>query len=393
MAAEAGAAAPDEYLVRAEALSPRIAAAVPEIERMRRIPAHLLTALHEAGLYRLLLPRWLSGGEIAPPTFIRLIERIAQADASVAWCLCQNNVCAIVAGSLPPASAREIFAPADAVLAWGPGPARALVTQGGYRLSGNWAFASGGRQATWLGAHVAVFEADGAPRRDEAGTPVIRTLIFPASAAPMTDIWRVMGLRGTASDAYEVTDLFVPDAFTLIRDDPAERREQGPLYAMTTGTLFAAGFAGVATGIARSLLDALIALAREKTPRGGRSKLAESALTQADIAIAEARLRCARMYLLGTVDEVWESIQRTNRLSLDDRIAIRLAASQVIHEAVAVADTAYHAAGASAIFEAGAFERRFRDIHAVAQQVQGRRAHFETVGKYLLGRDTDLQFV
>lgn len=383
-----------DYLARAEVLTSHIAALADEIERERRLIAPLLAALMEAGLFRLLLPRALDGAELDPPTFVRVIEAIAKADGSTAWCLCQNTVCSLVAGWLPPASAREIFGEPRAVLAWGPGPARAVAATGGYRVTGSWSFASGGRHATWLGAHCPVYEADGKARIDSAGNPIVRTLLFPAAAAPMTDIWQVVGLRGTASDAYAVTDLFVPDAFTLIRDDPAERRETGVLYAMTTNTLFACGFACVALGLARSLLDALVALAMEKTPRGYKARLRDSAVIQTEIAAAEARLRGARLYLLGTLDEVWDGVQRTNALSLDHRIAIRLAATHTIQEAVQVADTAYHAAGATAIFDRNPFERRFRDIHALAQQVQARRSHFETVGRHLLGVGIDdLQFI
>jgi alkylation response protein AidB-like acyl-CoA dehydrogenase len=389
----ASAAAPLDYLGRAEALTPRIAEASDEIERERRLPAPLLAAMLEAGLFRLLLPRSLGGAELDPPTFLRAVEAIAKADGSTAWCLCQNNVCALVAAWLPLTSAREMFDDPQAILAWGPGPARAIAIAGGYRVTGSWSFASGGRHATWLGAHCPVYEADGTPRLSPAGAPIERTVLFPAGAAPMTDIWRVMGLRGTASDAYSVTDLFVPDAFALIRDDPATRREPGALYCMTTNTLYACGFACIALGLARSLLDALVALAREKTPRGYASKLRDSAVVQSEIGASEARLRGARAYLMATIGEVWAEIQRANRLSLDQRIALRLAASHAVHEAIDVADTAYHAAGATAIFDRNPFERRFRDIHTVGQQVQARRSHFETVGRLILGLETDLQFV
>ena len=384
---------PINYVARAEVLAPHIAAAADEIERERRLPAPLLAAIMDAGLFRLLLPRSLGGAEIDPPTFALVIEAVAKSDGSTAWCLCQNAVCAMVAAWLPVASAREMFDAPNAVLAWGPGPARAVAVAGGYRVTGNWSFASGGRHATWLGAHCPVFEADGTPRLGPAGDPIERTILFPAAEAPMTDIWRVVGLRGTASDAYAVTDLFVPDASTLIRDDPATRRETGALYAMTTNTLYACGFACVALGLARSLLDAFVKLAREKIPRGYKTSLRDSAVVQSEIGASEARLRGARMYLMGTLDEIWEAVQHSNRLDLDQRIAIRLAATHAIHEAVHVADTAYRAAGASAIFDRNPFERRFRDIHAVAQQVQARRAHFETVGRHLLGVETDLQFV
>src|SRR5205807_2163050 len=131
-----------------------------------------------------------------------------------------------------------------------------------------WAFASGARHASWLGAHVPVFEPDGAARLNAAGKPAIRTVVFPASIAPLKDIWQVMGLRGTGSDAYALDDHFVAQEYTVTRDDPAERRDPGMLYCFPSGSLYASGFAGVALGIARSLLDAFVALALEKTPRG-----------------------------------------------------------------------------------------------------------------------------
>ena len=382
-----------DWLVRAEALAPRIAASSDEIERERRLPQALVDALHAARLYRLLLPRSLGGGEIELPDFMRVIETVATADASTAWCLAQNNVASIVAAWLPPDAAREIFGPDDAVVAWGPGPARADIVPGGYRVSGSWAFASGSRQATWLGAHLPVFDG-GKPVCDASGAPVERTVLFPAGAAPLRDIWHVVGLRGTGSDAYEVKDLFVPEKFSCIRDVPEGKHEAGPLYDMTTHLLFACGFAAVALGIARGLVDALVALLAEKTPRGYRGKLRDSAATQTDLAIAEARLRAARMYLYGTAEEAWHAVGRDRGFAMAQRMAIRLAATHVIAEAAAVADAAYHAAGATAIFEGGAFERRFRDMHALAQQVQARRTHYETVGRYLLGfSDADLQFL
>jgi alkylation response protein AidB-like acyl-CoA dehydrogenase len=380
---------------RVQALLPEIAAYADETERQRRIAAPLVAAMLEAGLFRMLLPRPYNGFETDPLTFTAAIEEIAKADASTAWSLCQTAVCAMVAAYLPPETAMEIFGrDPKAVLAWGPGPSgRGVAAPGGYRVTGNFAFASGGRHATWLGAHVPIYEADASPRRTPAGAQVVRTVLFPASAAPMTDIWHVVGLRGTGSDAYAVKDLFVPETHVSGRDDSADRRYPGPLYLLPTSSVYACGFASLALGVARALLDAFVALALEKTPRGYKHALRLSAVTQTEIGEAEAKLRAARMYLRGTLGEVWRSVERTNALSIDERMAIRLAASQTLKEAIGVGDFAYHAAGATAIFESHPFERRFRDLHAVAQQVQARRSHFETVGKYLLGVDYDIVYL
>ena len=99
------------------------------------------------------------------------------------------------------------------------------------------------------------------------------------------------------------------------------------------------------------------------------------------------------MYWLGTITEVWTAVERSNDLTLDQRMALRLATTHSIHVAQDVVDDAYQAAGATAIFDANPFERRLRDMHAVAQQLQGRRSHIETVGKHLLGLDAETTFV
>lgn len=381
-------------LARARALAPDIAALAERIEAERRLPEELLAALFDAGLYRLLLPRAFAGIESDPVTFVEIIETVAKADASTAWCLCQAAGCSMVAAFVPQAVAATVFGrDRRAVLAWGPGPGRAVATEGGYRLSGKWSFASGGRHATWLGGICTVVEADGTPRKEKDGSPAIRTALFPAADAAMTDIWQVIGLRGTASDAFAVDALFVAEDYMVPRDDQTSRREAGPLYCFPTSSLYAVGFAGVALGIARSTLDAFLALARDKTPRGFKSTMRENAVIQSEIARAEARLGAARYFLLGSLREIWREVVAANSLTIAQRMRIRLAATYAIDQATSVVDAAYHAAGATAIFQNNDFERRFRDMHTVAQQVQGRASHFETVGQFMLGLEPELLFV
>jgi alkylation response protein AidB-like acyl-CoA dehydrogenase len=381
-------------LEQARRLAPRIAADAEEIERGRRLPAPLVSTLHETGLFRLLLPRALGGAELDPATFVEVTETIGRVDASTAWVICQTSGCSMVAAYLQPDVAARVFGgEPGGVLAWGPPTSsRAVAVDGGYRLSGTFNFASGGRHATWLGGLAPIVEADGTPRRRH-GASKRRTFLFPASSATMQDVWHVIGLRGTGSDSFTVEDVFVPHEHTVARDDPAERRYQAPLYCFPQGSLYASGFAGVAMGIARAVLDDFLALARDKTPRGYSRPLRESAVTQSQVAQAEARLGAARVYLLSALRDIWREVGRAGALGLDQRVAIRLAASYAIQQSREVVDFAYHAAGGTAVFTRNAFERRFRDIHTVCQQLQGRDDHFETVGKFLVGLDPDTTFL
>ena len=383
----AGGDAPEmAYLERARELGPQIASAAAEIEHRRELPEAIVEALARAGLFRLLLPRSLSGAELPPAAYVPVIEEIARHDASTAWCLGQACGCTVTAAYLKPEVAREIFGGPRGIVAWGPpGPAEARAAPGGYRLTGTWSFASGSRHASWLGAHVAVFDKDGAPRLRPDGSPVLRTLLFPKTSTVITDTWHVVGLRGTGSDTYTVTDLFVPEDHSVERSAEARPRETGLLYTFSSSNVYSAGFAGVALGIARGVLDAFIELARDKIPRGARHALRDNNLIQAQVAQSEARIGAARALLLRSLNEIWDDAGRVGRLTVDHNATIRLSSTWAIHQARDAVDTLYHAAGATAIFEENPFERRFRDIHAVVQQYQGRQAHFETVGQVLLG--------
>ncbi len=383
-----------EHVARARRLAPLLTAAAPRIDAACELPGDVLDAMHADGMFRLLVPRSLGGAELDPATYIQCVEAIAGGDASVAWCMNQGSGCSLSAAYLEPAAAREVFGGKRDVLAWGQGPgAKAIRADGGWRVTGTWAFASGSRHATWLGAHCPCFEADGTPHRYPDGRTWERTMLFPRTRAEINDVWQVVGLRGTGSDTYTVKELFVDDAHTLTRDRPEERRESGHLYRFSGMNIYASGFAAVALGIARATLNAFIDLARGKTPALTQSALRDSAMIQSAIGVADAKLHSARAWLLQVLRSTQDEVAIAGELNTEQRMRIRQAATYAIHQAKEVVDVAYHEACATAIFDANPFERRFRDINTVTQQVQGRRSHFETVGQHLLGSEPSLRWV
>jgi alkylation response protein AidB-like acyl-CoA dehydrogenase len=368
---------------RARALQPLIAGEADEIERSRRLTPKVTAALIENELYRALLPRTYGGHEVPLEIFMQMQEEIAKADASTAWCLGQCAVCAMTAAYLEPDAANEIFNTPPGILAWGAINHEVKVVPGGYLANARWEFASGSRQASWLGSHVRVIEPDGTPRKKKDGSPEIRTILFPVTSATMYDVWDVIGLKGTGTDAYSVENLFVPEKFAALRDDPNAVIEKGPLYKLTTNAVFSMGFAATSLGVARATLDAATDLARSKIPQG-LSAMRENNAVQGQIGRTEASLRAARAYLYSTAAEVWRDLERGEPVTEAHRIAIRIAATWTIHQSAAVVDTAYHMSGATAVFARNPFERRFRDMHAIAQQIQARDTHYEDAGKAIL---------
>src|ERR1700710_947775 len=135
---------------RAQALAPLIAREADEIERTRRLTQPVVSALIENGLYRVLLPQSVGGAEAPPEIFMQMLEEVAKADASTAWCLGQCAVCAMTAAYLDPDTAAEVFGKPNDILAWGAIAHAVQAVPGGYRITARWDFASGSRQGNRL---------------------------------------------------------------------------------------------------------------------------------------------------------------------------------------------------------------------------------------------------
>ena len=144
------------------------------------------------------------------------------------------------------------------------------------------------------------------------------------------------------------------------------------------------------SGLPARCSTAFTELAVDKRPPLAKRTLRDTGMVQYEVAQAEARIRAARAFVLSELSDIWQEVVATKALSIANRMRIRLATTFAIHEAKAAADVAYDLAGATAIFIGNDFERRFRDIHTVTQQQQGRKAHLQTVGAFLLGLPPDL---
>ena len=372
----------------ARELAPKIRSCADRIEAERELPPSLFDALADAGLFKLALPSSIGGAEIDLPGYVEVLEEIGKADASTAWVVNQCAIFATYAARMPRDIARLIWidVPRSVVANTPLATARANVVPGGYRVSGRQGFSSGCRHAAWLAARALVFE-NGEPRLIDGQTEE-RYLFVPAAEAEWLDTWRVRGMRGTGTHDFVVNDVFVPAERTVLQAG-APLLETGPLYQIPRSLLFACGDAALALGLARSCLAAFRELAGAKTPRQMHATLRDQPLVQSAVGRSEAGLRSARALLIEAAGELWKEATSTGFVSQDRRALLRLATTHAIHQAVAVVDTAYQAAGVTAIYEGNLLQRHFQDIHVISQHLQGRHSHYELVGKHLLGLKVD----
>jgi alkylation response protein AidB-like acyl-CoA dehydrogenase len=374
-------------IAAARELAPRIRAAADAIEAGRRLPADLVAALAAAGIFRMCVPRSLGGGELEVVSMLETLEELARADGSAGWCAMIGATSGLVSAYLPDAFAREIYADPTLVTGGVFAPSgKAVAVEGGYEVSGRWAFASGGEHCAWLMGGCIV-SANGAPRLLASGAPDPRMMLFPAAEVEVIDTWTVSGLRGTGSHDIRVAHAFVPAgrSVSLITDPP---REPGPLYRFPIFGLLALGIAAVALGIARRALDELGALASGKTPSGSRRRLAERPVVQVQVSEAEAAVGAARAFLHDEVARAWDAAC-AGAIALDQRARLRLAATHATTSAARAVDAMYNAGGGTAIYATSPLQRCFRDVHVVTQHMMVAPATYELVGRMLLGLDTD----
>ena len=362
-----------------ERIVERIAGATDEIERQRRIPADISDEMIDEGLYRLLVPRSLGGGEVDYLDYLAMVRAIAAADGSTAWCFNQNNILGTMASLMPRHLAEEIWSDPRAVLCNGP-PEYADVTpaDGGYRLSGRWRFSSGSPQGSWAVAISRVADAN------------TMTFIIPKDQVTFVDTWQVKGLQGTGSFSFEAKDLFVPESRSYV--ESRTPNERGPLYLIPRGLFFGSGFGSVALGVARASLDAAKEVAQRKTPQE-QTLLRDQPVVQGDIGRAEAQWGAASAFLWEKAAQLWRSAVDNGAISMDERVELRLASTHAIRQAAEVVDIAYGVFGATAIFESSPVQRRFQDAHAITQQIQGRMEHYQTVGQHFLGMEPQARLI
>jgi indole-3-acetate monooxygenase len=375
----------------AEVLAPSIREARGEIEEGRRLPLWLVEKLKRAGAFRMAMPRCWGGPELDVLSQLRVIEELSAADASVGWCVMINCDGGYFSALLDQEVAREMYRDLDAPTAssFGKPAGKAVRTDGGFRVTGRWHFSSGCQHSKWIVAGCVVYDGD-RPALGPTGLPETRSCFMPADQCEIIDTWYTTGLRGSGSNDFAATDLFVPGQRTLSWQEPRVLRP-GPLYAFPM--LFTAKIAAVPLGIARGALDAF---AKTALTTGGRQfvddgrltpavRMCEQAHIQSAFAHAQAAAGTARSYVYEVMGEVWSSLVSRQRLSAEQIGRYWLAILSAFDRCVEAVDLLYKAGGGPSVYANGVLDRAFRDIHTISQHTIVSIRSYEVAGRSLLG--------
>lgn len=379
MASEGSAAASDSgqempagIVAEIAALTPVLRRRAEETEELRRLPAETERALHDAGLFRLLQPKRVGGLELDYVALVDCADRLARADASVAW-----NVANLASHHWMLA----MFGPAAQERVWGEGPdvliassfifpaGRARRVPGGYELRGSWPLSSGVASCRW-NMLASVVSSD-----DEADGVEYRIFLVPKDDYRILDTWNAAGLRGTGSNDVEVRDAFVPETMTLGVEDlrggptPGSDLNPGALYRLPVFSLFPFVISGVALGNAEACLADYVAGAQHRASTYNKARLADLQSTQIKIAEASAKIDAARMIMRSCCMRAMDDARRGVVPDMPTKTRYRRDGAYSVNLCTEAVSMLFAASGARGLLTSGTLQRQFRDAHAINSHI------------------------
>lgn len=375
-----------EILSNAKALAARVHEKdlAPEYDRLRRLPQDIVSDIRSAGVMRMNMPKVWGGPEMTSMEQVEVIEALARADASIAWCSfiwCDSG---IYSGYLEDSVAREMYPQLDmATSGWVYPVAPAHKEKGGYRVTGQWMFGSGCNHCDWLVAGCVVFE-NNAPVVDANGRPEWRLLMARPEEYEILDTWYTTGLRGTGSNDYKTEDLFVPEERTFSLLDAPKR--EGTIWARPD--TFLRKMSGVPLGVAADAIDTARGMLGDKLDRMSGVAYKDMPRVQSAIAEAQCLLGGARSYVFDSLEKQWAKIENGEPLSAEERADAWLSRTNAFQAGRKVVSLLYDTIGGSAVYsQKSPFDRHWRDMQTACQHVVAQTKGWEGVGSLLLGGD------
>jgi alkylation response protein AidB-like acyl-CoA dehydrogenase len=348
-------------------------------ERLGRLTDNVAEALHEARLFEMMLPERYGGWNASMRMFYDVVEEIARADGSAAWCVSLCNIINLTVFTGLPQEGRDEVYGHGPVTCWAALAPNAVPTPeaGGFRISCPGAFGSGSSLSRW----VLVASFDGDP-----GAGLYRAYLVPKAEVEIDEgSWDVMGLRGTASVNYAIKDRFVPARRTWTYRWVRQEGDTGPLAVTESVRLNAIGLGAFASGLAQRAMDELLRIAVRSKRVAGDVLMAEDHVVQFGIGELDGRLRAARSHLLALTAALDERTAEGKLTTPEQALDITQATHTLTRVSREVVLFAFDCCGASVLYSRQPIQRCLRDILAGLKHAALTPSLLAGVGKARLG--------
>jgi alkylation response protein AidB-like acyl-CoA dehydrogenase len=383
----------EELVARARALRPLLAANASQGEADRRVVEESITALADAGLFKISVPKRYGGYETSMRTMLEVSAAVGEADGGTAWVLTLVNVCNWLVGLFPQQAQDDVFGTDPGTLVSGvlAPTSTAVKVGGGWRVSGKWFYNSGSWHATWAGLGIPVTDANGEVVNQGLA-------LIPRADLTLEDTWFVAGMKSSGSNCLVADDVFVPEhrvmlmPSAIVGDYPSEHLASEPLYRSAFVPILALVLVGPQLGLGQAALDYVISKAAKKpVSYTFFTTQAESAGFQLQIAEAARLIDTARLHACRAADDIDQAAARGEYLDFLTRARVRSDTGYTAECITRAIDILLYAHGAGSFADVSPLQRIWRDSATAARHaVVSPQVSYEVYGKALLGVEDNI---
>jgi alkylation response protein AidB-like acyl-CoA dehydrogenase len=387
-AAATAVTASDELLARIRELQPLIEKNAARGEQERRVVEESITALTEAGVFKIAQPRRYGGYPSSVRTMLDVSAAVAEADGGTGWIVALGNVCAWLTGLFSEQAQDEVWgADPDARISGVLTPScESVKVDGGFRVTGRWFYNSGSWHSSWAILGFPIVNADG--EMIDQGLALI-----PFADLSIEETWFVAGMSSTGSNCLIAADVFVPEhrimsgLQALGGQYPTGRADEA-LYRSAFIPVLALVLAGPQLGMGRKALE-LVTRKADAKPISYTFYAAQADSTAFQLQLAQAALMIdtAHLHAYRAADDIDRAAAAGAYPDLLRRARVRADTGWVVENITKAIDTLLFAHGAGSFAQVNPLQRIWRDSAVAARHALGLpMVNYEIYGKALLGR-------
>lgn len=373
----------------ARKLKTDIVKSAPKSEEEKRLTPEIVEKLYAEGLFNLWVPECLGGPDIDPLTALKFLEEIASYDASTAWSLMIGiEMNGFICNYAPDEIIQSFFSGAEMAISGGvvmPGGSLEKVEDDNYAVTGLWPYGSGCHQCSWMLGSCILME-DGMPVMGSSGNPALYVAMMPKSKIYINDTWHTLGMNGTGSHHWGTKDQRISE--TQVWPVSIEARRKNKALNFPWAVLFAVTKASIAMGVAKAAVDHYRNWITTTTPFGSNYFISEDSCVQLEFAKRFATYSSARAFLFGTISDIWNKVEKGQKLD-EETIALgHLAAVKAAEDAYSVVNDLFYLSGATTtIYDKKPMQKFMRDMTTLRSHVALSNKLYEASGAALLGAD------
>ena len=380
----------EAVLARVRALTSTIRAGAAAAEEARTLPQEMVDALLAAGLARILVPPRYGGYGLSLDTWFEVVREIAKADTSHAWCASLIIHHPHYLSHFPEVAQNTVWAEGvDSAIAASIQPVgRVTAVEGGYRISGEFPFASGINHSRWL---IVGGIAEG------SGGPEARFFLLGPNEFEIKDTWFTTAMRATGSNTAVCNEVYVPESHTLALSDlregetPGSKLHDNPIYRAPWISYAPLTFVTPMLGAAQGAYEHFREWTMNRPPLRGGRPVAQITSIQVRLGQIAADLDAAELLLRRAVDVACASTPPSMQL----RARTMRDCARAAEWCVDAVDTLIAMGGTASFGTSHPLQRAWRDIHFATMHVAlNREQNFAHFGRLALGleRDPNLPF-